>query len=161
MKIKTLLLGYAAWEIGWHIHARIERKVLFRRAQEAAQRASKPMLVVGAPYGQYGCGDINLDIYDSGECESHVDGSIERIPYDDKHFGAVFASHVLEHTCNPHGALRELHRVADHVFIAYPRIWITPAWASPAHSHVMYKRDGEWQFKQIRNQCNLPNYFGK
>jgi len=159
--LKTAILGYLAWEGVWTAHALIERKIVFAKAERASRRSGKPLLVVGAPYGMYGCGDTNLDIHDSGECASHVTGSIENIPFPDKHFGVAFASHVLEHACDPEKALAELHRAADKVFILYPRAWRTITWASPGHTWYMIPRGESFEFRRLRRSCNLPKFFGQ
>jgi len=155
-----LIRAYLAWEALWLAHALYERCKLYQDARNAADAAGKPLLVVGSPYGMYGCGDVTLDLNDTGECPNHVTGSVEAIPFPDKHFGAVFCSHVLEHVCHPAQALAELQRVADHVFIAWPRPWRTIAWANKGHTWLMTKKGDEFEFKRLRDGGNAPRFFG-
>lgn len=152
--MKGILKAFLLWEGFWLAHAMVERKSMYKQARQDADRAGKPLLVVGAPYGMYGCGDILLDPNDTGECPSVVTESVESIPFPDKHFGAVFASHVLEHVCDPYKALAELHRVADQVYVAWPRPWRTVAWATPGHAWLMTQKEGEFEFRRLRDQCN-------
>jgi SAM-dependent methyltransferase len=156
-----LLKAFLWWEGIWLAHALYERRSLYAQALKAARQEGKPLLVVGTPYGMYGCGDVTLDPKDTGECPNVVTESVEAIPFSDKHFGAVFASHVLEHVCEPEKALAELHRVADHVYIAWPRPWRTIAWVNRGHTWLMTKREGEFQFRPLRDACNAPRFFGE
>lgn len=158
--MKGILKAFLIWEGVWLAHAMIERKSLYKKAREDADAAGKPLLVVGAPYGMYGCGDVVLDPKDTGECPNVVTESVEAIPFPDKHFGAVFASHVLEHVCDPHKALAELHRVADRVYIAWPRPWRTISWANPGHAWLMTQKGSEFEFRPLRDVCNAPRFFG-
>ena len=48
-------------------------------------------------------------------------------------FGAVYASHVLEHVEDPNAALRELHRIAENVFVITPLPLWPSAWPDPDH----------------------------
>jgi SAM-dependent methyltransferase len=155
-----LLRAYLMWEGFWLAHALLERRILYGRALAAARARDKPLLVVGSPHGMYNCGDVLLDLKDTGECESFTEGSVENMPFEDDRFGAVFVSHVLEHVCDPRRALTELHRVADEVFVAWPRPWRTIAWASPGHAWLMSKRGEAFEFKRLRDACNAPGFFG-
>jgi len=158
--MKGLFQAFLTWEAFWLAHALLERRSLYAKARKAADVVGKPLLVVGAPYGMYGCGDVVLDPKDTGECPNVVTESVESIPFPDKHFGAVFASHVLEHVCHPQRALSELHRVADSVYIAWPRPWRTIAWANPGHTWLMGKKQGDFTFRPLRDDCNAPRFFG-
>jgi ubiquinone/menaquinone biosynthesis C-methylase UbiE len=118
-----------------------------RRAREYARSVGKPMLNVGCGtrissvrstlLGPTAWGDVNCDINTSTAC---VDGNLEpchcdihNLPYPDKHFGAVIASHVLEHVVDPVAAMAELVRVADRVYAITPH-WAAPhTWLHPGH----------------------------
>lgn len=60
-------------------------------------------------------------------------GDIQNIPYPDKYFGAVIASHVVEHVDDPDKALAEMHRVADRVYNIVPQFWAPHTWFYPDH----------------------------
>ena len=116
-----------------------------KAAQKAALLAGKPCLNVGAGtagtslsaalFGPTLWGDVNCDLAGSGTCGPgrvcHCDACA--LPFPDKHFGAAIASHVLEHVDRPRTALRELHRVADRVFVITPPWWAPHTWLHPGH----------------------------
>ncbi len=87
-----------------------------RKARAAADARGKPLLNVGAGtprssvrawlLGPTLWGDVNLDIAADGACRVPVSpedsdrvcqGDGHLLPYADKEFGALIASHVLEH----------------------------------------------------------------
>lgn len=165
MKVGKILLwsaaGVAAWEVGWYGLQLVQRKKAYRNAALAAKASGKPLLVVGNPHGQYGCGDVVLDLEPSAECPVQVVGSIEEIPFPDKHFGSVYVSHVLEHTCRPEAALAELNRVADKVFVSYPWWWRLTTLLTPGHAWIVGRNtDGSLKFIPWSDRCNVPGYFG-
>ena len=98
-----------------------DRLVKYRQAEAYAMSVGKPLLVVGNPYGNYPCGDVTVDIKPNDECPVMIRADIcDLSMFDDKSFGSVFASHVLEHVEDIENGFRELCRVADKVFISYP-----------------------------------------
>lgn len=65
-------------------------------------------------------------------------GDVEYLSaYEENHFGAAFVSHVLEHVENPFLAMKELQRVAEAVFVAYPDSTSLIAWFHPGHRWVL------------------------
>lgn len=60
-------------------------------------------------------------------------GLIERLPFRDKAFDFVIASHVLEHSADPRGFLGELQRVASAGYIETPSFWAERV--QPMHMH--------------------------
>ncbi len=125
-----------------------ERGELFEATHRAAVASGKPALVVGMPRGpfEYPCSTgVTLDTDPQVLTDCPVGGvaaDVRAIPYPAKHFGAALVSHVLEHLETIDDAALawgELWRVADQVFIAYPRktnlwawmmldhhLWVTP-----------------------------------
>jgi ubiquinone/menaquinone biosynthesis C-methylase UbiE len=124
-----------------------------RRARAAADARGKPLLNVGAGtpgsslrvalVGPTQWGDVNVDIAGSGACtrENVCYADAHALPFADKQFGAVIASHVLEHVDDPARALSELRRVADEVFVICPRWWAPHTWLHPGHRWYLH-RDG-------------------
>ncbi len=153
--------SWAAWEAAWWTHSRWERGAQWKKARALADAEGKPLLVVGAPMGMYPCGDFTADLQGAPACPiGGVEASIESLPFGDKQMGAVYCSHVLEHVCSPQKALAELHRVAEHVVVSYPRAWRAITWFSPGHTWVMWGGQPEWQFMRIRKSCNRPGFLG-
>jgi len=159
--LSRLLVGLAVSQgvgIGYRFYESAEK---YAQAHRESRMRGKPFLVVGGPaqsddaYSDvawvqplvkaksffniqaHGCGDVCTDI-DPRTCEgcNFIYGDITDLPFADKEFGSVLCAHVLEHmpdaeTCQ--AAWRELHRVADTVFICVPpksSIW---AWFVPDH----------------------------
>jgi len=138
--LAKVLAGIAAYEGLIYAGQLQERREVYSRAEAYAKQADKPLLVVGAPKlaFNHGCGDVTMDLSPKwlGSCPHGQVGDIRDIPYPNKHFGASFASHVLEHLATPADcaqALSELDRVSDQVFIVVPRKDSIMAWMSPDH----------------------------
>ena len=118
-----------------------------RVAREFAQRVGKPVLNVGAGtrgsslrvamLGATSWGDVNCDLAASVDAACASDTvcycDAVKLPYPDKAFGAVIASHVLEHMENPQAALAEWDRVADRVYVIVPKWWAPHTWLHPGH----------------------------
>lgn len=153
----------AGWEVGWHLVQSAQRRSTFSAAQSAAKSLGKPLLVIGKPRGQYPCGDVVLDLEPpSGECPVMQQGNVESMSmFKDKQFGAVFCSHVIEHTCKPEQAISELNRVADNVFIVYPYPWRLSMLLVPGHSWLVFgKHDDPIFVPWFSSNCNSPSHFG-
>ena len=121
-------------------------------AQRFARSVGKPVLNVGAGtpgsslrvaiLGPTKWGDVNCDI---AADESAACGKDEvcwcdaaKLPYPDKTFGAVIASHVLEHMADPEAAMAEWERVADRVYVVVPKWWTPHAWLHPRHCWMFW-----------------------
>ena len=77
-------------------------------------------------------------------------------------FGAAFVSFTLEHTCDPHAALAELHRVADEVFVVYPKPWRLSGRLLPGRRWTVHEdRPGRLRFEPITGKrCNSASRYG-
>lgn len=119
-------------------------------AQDAlafAKSVGKPVINVGAGtpgssmrvalMGPTLWGDVNIDIAADKSVRPGPSvvsyGDAHRLPYRNKQFGALIASHVLEHLDDPHAALAEWSRVADRVFVTVPKWWAPHTWLHPGH----------------------------
>ena len=146
--IKKGLLGLATQQAYALLRENHERRMKYTAASMTAEAAGKPFLVVGGPFGgkisgrifgmqAHGCGDICLDM-DSracGMCNFH-EGDIRNIPFNNKEFGAVFCSHVLEHMYTGEDCAQawwELNRVADTVFVCLPGKDTIIGWIASGH----------------------------
>ena len=76
----------------------------------------------------------NIDIVPNG-MPHFLQFDIERqpLPFNDKHFGCAFASHVLEHLNNWQFALDEMVRVADFVVVVLPHPAFFSGYITPEH----------------------------
>ncbi len=123
------------------------KRPIFNKAREVATRTGKPLLNVGCGSAYTKHSDVNLDIRKK-EVPNFVRGDIQDLSmFKDKEFGAVFASHVIEHTNNPDAALSELHRVADNVFLITPLPFWPSAWLGYGH---------KWLFWKESKICKVP-----
>ena len=101
----------------------------------------------------HGNGDFCLDI-DRNAVAGHpnaVIASVTHIPFTDKTFGAVFASHLLEHlptTIAARQALAELNRTAEGVFIVSPSRQSISGWLHPDHHLWVWQKGGTTYLKQ-------------
>lgn len=137
----------AIWETVEQIMEFKDRKDKYTAALNYSNSVGKPMLVAGGPYGPWsrfwaipahGCGAVCLDLNAEScrGCDIAIVADIRKIPYSDKFFGAAFASHIIEHLPTVEDgkvAITELNRVAEKVFIAYPRKTSISAQLHPGH----------------------------
>lgn len=130
----------------------IEPEAQAYHAKEEAKKTGKPVLNIGAGLpgtslrafllGPTLWGDVNLDIGSNINLPKRISeidpnvvyyGDIQSIPFPNKFFGAVLASHVVEHVSNPQQAIEECKRVADKTFIITPKWWCPHTWLHPGH----------------------------
>jgi hypothetical protein len=155
--IALMIFGsFGLWQGSVMLSQAIERQTKYQRAREIADRAGKPLLVVGGPLGgnpfrsiikipSYPCGNYCLDL-DPKACEgcpNVVVADIRKIPFSDKFFSVAFISHVLEHMPTIDDAIKaisEVGRVADKVIVAAPRKASILAWLIPDH-YLWVKQD--------------------
>jgi len=134
------VFAYALAAIGYN-------GLVFYKARAAARAAGKPLLNVGCKSVYTDASDVNLDIVPR-DVPRFTRGDIQELDmFRNKQFGAVYASHVLEHVEDPDAALRELHRVADNVFVITPLPVWPWSWLHPDHKWIMWG---------TRKLCRLP-----
>ena len=86
---KALWIGaaVAAWETGWWLRRRMQRRSMFEAARAEARRLGRPLVVVGAPDGGvtagYGCGDVTVDLAGSTCPRSLVADVTKPLPFAD------------------------------------------------------------------------------
>lgn len=153
----TLTTAAGTWHVlTYIIDVNFRRWYWAKKARAAADKRGKPMLNLGsgskgtALFGATKYGDINCDFgneFHEKHCEEYDDESCfcdaTHLPYEDKQFGSILVSHVLEHISDYQAALREFHRVADEVFIVTPLWWSPTTWAYWDH---------RWYFKGGRGE---------
>jgi SAM-dependent methyltransferase len=138
-------LGFAA--TAYYQDVIVRPQQVARLARAYCDRVGKPLLNVGAGtrrsslraalFGPLLVGDVNIDVAaprrpHGARHVSYGDATNLR-EWPNKHFGAVFASHVLEHLDRPDLALAEMERVADKVFAVVPKWWAPHTWLHPGH----------------------------
>ncbi len=160
----TLVLAIGAWQLAVITKENGYKSRSYQSATRYAWARGKPLLVAGGPWGikpirkwlkkpAHGGGDVCLDIDRRalGNQPGAVIADITRIPFADKGFGAVFASHILEHlatVADAEQALSELRRVADTVFIVYPSRQSIPAWLKREHHLWLWQKKNVIYLKQ-------------
>lgn len=153
----AVVAGIGGWQLAvWIIETRAKNRQ-YKAASARALKEGKPLLVAGGPWGvtrtrrrlnkpAHGNGDVCLDI-DRRAFDGHpraVVASVTHIPFADKCFGAVFASHLLEHLPTVDAAsqaLDELNRVAEAVYIVYPSRQSFAGWLVPDHHLWVWQKD--------------------
>lgn len=143
--IPELILGLEGLHFGyWALRGNKRRMEIFNLARQTADRLKKPMINVGCadflsvnPFKHIAeRSDVN---FDKKECNApnFVQGDVYNMSmFEDKQFGAAYASHLFEHLDYPEEALKELRRIADNVFILVPNKAEVLAWAYPEHKWV-------------------------
>ena len=144
---KIALAAIGAYTAGTYVvDVLLRPHLVANEAQRFAKTVGKPVLNVGAGtprsslrvalIGPTTWGDVNCDIAaNETSCGSdrvcYCDAT--KLPYPDKTFGAIIASHVLEHLRDPKAAVAEWDRVAERSFIIVPKWWAAHTWAHPGH----------------------------
>jgi len=124
------------WQLIIWLNETRDKRRKYREAACQAEKAGKPLLVAGGPWGAlplrywlripaHGGGDVCLDIdwHALRGHESGVVSDIKYIPFQEKSFGAIFASHILEHLDTVDDAamaINEFKRISDAVYIVSP-----------------------------------------
>ena len=173
--IVGILLVVFIWQIIIWILEIQDKNRKYKAAFNYAQKSGKPLLVIGGPWGvksyrrllnkpAHGNGDVCLDI-DRRALEGHpcaVVASCTDIPFNDKSFGAIFSSHVLEHMPTTHiaeQALAEMSRVAGSVFISYPSRQSIAAWIIRDHHIWVWQKGGRTLLKQRKDRVPKEHQF--
>jgi len=130
------------------------KRTVFNLARKAARKAGKPLLNAGCGSKFTDLSDVNLDIVPR-EVPHFFNGDIQKLSqFKDKQFGAVYASHVVEHVEDFDSALKELDRVAENVYVITPFPLWPSAWLCPSHKWIVWRgkriaRTPYYCFKQI------------
>jgi len=127
--------------IGEQIYNEMEKRIITQKAYEYARHRHKPVLDFGCGFRPRG--DYNVDVKPRNAKNFILIHSFDkpRLPFPDKFFASALALHVIEHTNNPENALKELHRVAEKVFVVTPKPYWILAWLHPDHKYVFYTNE--------------------
>jgi hypothetical protein len=159
-------IGVVVWQLAVWSGEIWQKNKRYKAAVSWSQKLGKPLLVAGGPWSNtgirrwlnmpaHGGGDVCLDI-ERQAFQGHPRGlvaDVTHIPFSDKTFGAVFASHLLEHLPSIYSAnkaLDELSRVAETVFLVYPSRQSVGAWLHPGH-HLWVWQKGKVVYVKERN----------
>lgn len=141
------------WLLGWSMKSYftdvlLRRELASREAKAYARSKGKPLLNIGAGgpralQGQHIIpGAVNIDIMGRRDIPHGTPGAVTYgdaydLPFPDGHFGAVLASHIIEHLEDPGRAVREWLRVVGGdqkaLFVITPSWWATYGWLHPEH----------------------------
>ena len=138
---KTIVLytNYIKRVLFYFVAAFGYKRPIFNLAKLAASKVGKPLLNAGCGSKFTDLSDVNLDIV-SKEVPHFVKGDIQNLfMFKDKQFGAVYASHVVEHVEDVDAALRELDRVAENVYVITPFPLWPSAWLCPSHIWILWR----------------------
>lgn len=134
---KALWIGaaVAAWETGWWLRRRMQRRSMFEAARAEARRLGRPLVVVGAPDGGvtagYGCGDVTVDLAGSTCPNSLVADVTKPLPFADDSV-VVFVACVLEYVDDLPRAVAELTRISGgRMFVVRVEPWTLTAYLYP------------------------------
>jgi len=148
--MNDLLLGTAGYiAITYLIDVPLRRWHAARCARAYANQKGKPLLNVGAGtnqtalFGSTLYGDINCDLNGRRDCPHGTPGVVtyadaqDLSDFPDGYFGAILASHILEHLPDPQKALDEWLRVvggdSEALFVITPCPWVPHTWLHPGH----------------------------
>ena len=162
--LAVVVVGVGLWQLAvWIVETRAKSRQ-YRAACACAREKGKLLLVAGGPWGAtrtrhrlnkpaHGNGDVCLDINPRalGDHPRGVVANVTHIPFADKCFGAVFASHLLEHLPTVEAAsqaLAELNRVAEAVYIVYPSRQSVAGWVIPDHHLWVWQKDSTTYLRQ-------------
>lgn len=146
MKLWHVLAGLAATYV---VDVPLRRSSAAARARAYARARGLPLLNVGAGTGRtamFGAtlyGDVNVDLGGRRDVPHGTPGVVTYADAQDLsdfktgQFGAVLASHILEHLPDPARALREWLRVVGGdqkaLFIVTPSWWAPHTWLHAGH----------------------------
>lgn len=172
--IFKLLKWAALWGIGAYVlDVPLRRAMVAKKARAYADSKGKPLLNVGAGtketamFGPTFYGDVNVDLSGRKDVPHGTPGEVtyadaqDLSDFTDGQFGAVFASHLVEHLPDPDRALAEFRRVTgndpDALFIITPSWWSPVTWLHP--NHRWYATDGAGgtrggDLKGLRSEMN-------
>ena len=162
--ILGIFIVVGGWQLIVWLSETRDKNRKYRAASSYALKRNKSFFVVGGPWGNkaarrwfnkpaHGEGDVCMDI-DRRAIDGHPYGviaDVTHIPFSDKSFGSVFASHVLEHlptTNEAKQALGELNRVAEAVFVVYPSRQSIAGWVIRDHHLWVWQKGNKTYLKQ-------------
>jgi hypothetical protein len=165
--VAGIFLGIVVWQLVVWAGEITQKNRRYKAAVSCSRKLGKPLLVAGGPWSNvgirrrlnipaHGGGDVCLDI-SRRAFEGHPRGlvaDVTQIPFFDKAFGAVFASHLLEHLPSisaANKALDELSRVSEGVFIVYPSRQSVGAWLHRGHHLWIWQKGNIIYIKQRAN----------
>jgi len=141
MKFSNLLMGLAGGFALGELYHQLQKKDLVDKVL-ADQSRGKTVLNVGAGTGRIG----QITFLGDKKCDTNpvvpgVEyGDIRNLPYPDKSFDIVIASHVIEHL-PPEDipkAINELYRVArEKIYVLIPNPIFLQTWLYPNHRSVI------------------------
>jgi len=149
MDVNTFLKAGCLVAATYIIDVPIRRALIAKKARACADAKGLPLLNIGAGtnstalFGATLYGDVNCDLNGSKKFPHGTAGQVTWADaqnlkdFKDGQFGAVLASHLLEHLPNPQQALKEWLRVVGGdekaLFVVTPYWWAPHTWLHPGH----------------------------
>lgn len=171
MNLVGKLLAFAG--LAYVADVPLRRNAAAAAARRYADSTGKPLLNIGAGtdgtslFGDTLYGDVNVDLAGRRDVGHGTAGVVtyadaqDLSDFKDGQFGAVLASHILEHLPDPRKAISEWLRVTgcdqSALFVVTPSWWAPHTWLHP--SHLWYFSDGAGGTRggktiQLRKQMN-------
>lgn len=172
MGLGRIIAGFGIYSaIAYVIDVPLRRASAAKAARAYADARGKPLLNIGAGtanstlFGTTLYGDVNVDLFGRRDVPHGTPGIVT---YADAHdlqdfatgqFGAVLASHVLEHLERPSVALREWLRVVggdrNALFVLTPSWWAPHTWLHPGHLNYFPDASGCLRTACVPRQLRL------
>ena len=143
-KVGVVVIFLVIWWRFGTLTKNIVNKRVLKELREYAKKVKKPILNLGC--GRTNYGDINADIISHGVENFMIIDANHKLPFKNKQFSSVVASNIIEHLDNPEFSLKEMKRIANKVYIAYPKWWQVGTWLTPDHRWLVSKRGSELKF---------------
>ncbi len=90
-------------------------------------------------YPQSTLGDVNLDIcLPTSKVKNFILADVMHIPFKNKVFDSVLASHIIEHLPDPRALISECTRVGLSVELRFPHWASASAYCDPSHKWVWF-----------------------
>ena len=115
------------------INRQIDRKVIFKKAEDHAYKIKRPLLVYGDPYNGigskffnkfmegYGCGDETVDLTGCPKCKNGVKSDmLKHLKTKESNSQVIFVSCVLEYLDDIEEVIEEMKRVSggiENIFV--------------------------------------------
>lgn len=167
MRKSTLLVGLGIGVTAYFVLDNIHRVGTRQQAISMCNSLPQPKLNIGAAGKNQPVMKTAL-LNDGKKCDISPDCSKgiefcdlqQALPYPDKHFGCVFASHVLEHIPSYYVryALSEMERISNNqVIVVLPHPLSLTFYIASGHKSLIYKKTNPYYGLSVKNNSRFDN----